>query len=171
MTPGTIIFYLLALLILGLGLASILTRRILHAALYLFLALLCVAGFYFYMNMQFLAGVQIAVYVGGIVVFIIFSIFLTQQADDPVERAPIRRISLTLGAALIGIVSILAFLWNYPFRISETVVDADMQRLGILLLDTDEYGYALPFEIISVLLLAALVGSILIAQSEKSPKT
>lgn len=170
MTPGTIIFYLLALLILGLGLASILTRKILHAALYLFFALLCVAGLYFYMNLQFLAGVQIAVYVGGVVVFIIFSIFLTQQADDPVERAPMKRIIPALGAGLVGIIAVLAFLWQYPFTIADTAVDADMQRIGTLLLDTKDFGYALPFEIISVLLLAALVGSILIAKPEKSPK-
>ena len=170
MTPGTIIFYILALLILGFGLASILTRKILHAALYLFFALLCVAGLYFFMNLEFLAGVQIAVYVGGVVVFIIFSIFLTHQTDDPVDAVPLKRLATATGAAAAAVGILLFFLWKFPFQIANEAIDANMQRIGTLLLDTDTAGYALPFEIISIILLAALIGSILIAKSETPGK-
>lgn len=79
-TGSTIIFYLLAALTLTCALLSVSTRQIFRAAIYLLFSLIGIAGIYFWLQYEFIAAVQIVVYVGGIVVLIIFSIFLTQQA-------------------------------------------------------------------------------------------
>ena len=77
MNGSTIIFYLLAALTLVCGVLSVSTRQIFRAAIYLLFSLIGIAGIYFWLDYQFVAAVQIVVYVGGIVVLIIFSIFLT----------------------------------------------------------------------------------------------
>src|SRR6478672_3912746 len=91
MTGNTIIFYLLATLTLTSGLLSVTTRQIFRAAIYLLFSLIGIAGIYFWLNYQFIAAVQIVVYVGGIVVLIIFSIFLTQQAGEKLESQKLGR--------------------------------------------------------------------------------
>src|SRR6476620_6428989 len=91
MTGSSIIFYLLAALTLVCGLLSVTTRQIFRAAIYLLFALIGIAGIYFWLQYEFIAAVQIVVYVGGIVVLIIFSIFLTQQAGEKMPRQNITR--------------------------------------------------------------------------------
>jgi NADH-quinone oxidoreductase subunit J len=91
MNGSTIIFYLLALLTLVCGILSVSTRQIFRAAIYLLFSLIGIAGIYFWLDYQFVAAVQIVVYVGGIVVLIIFSIFLTQQAGDKLPKQKIGR--------------------------------------------------------------------------------
>ena len=74
MTGSAIIFYLLAALTLVSGLLSVTTRKIFRAAIYLLFSLIGIAGIYFWLQYEFVAAVQIVVYVGGIVVLILFSI-------------------------------------------------------------------------------------------------
>src|SRR5689334_23433960 len=88
---STIIFYLLGLLTLISAILSVSTRQIFRAAIYLLFCLIGIAGLYFWLDYQFIAAVQIVVYVGGIVVLIIFSIFLTQQAGEKMARQKIGR--------------------------------------------------------------------------------
>src|SRR6187455_2420525 len=92
MSGSTIIFYLLAGLTLGCGFLSVTTRQIFRAAIYLLFALVGIAGLYFWLQYQFIAAVQIVVYVGGIVVLIIFSIFLTQQSGEKLPQQKICRV-------------------------------------------------------------------------------
>jgi NADH-quinone oxidoreductase subunit J len=165
-----IIFYFISIAILALALATVLTKRILRAALYLFLTLLLVAGFYFYMDLQFLAGIQIAIYVGGIVVFIIFSIFLTDQAGKPVKPSSRITAITSMAGALAGISFLLYFFRKHTFELSSIQIDGSIERIGTQLLDFENQGYVLPFEVLSLLLLAALVGSILIIKSGKTRK-
>src|SRR5882762_220054 len=91
MSGSTIIFYLLAALTLSSGFLAVTTRHIFRAAIYLLFSLVGIAGIYFWLQYQFIAAVQIVVYVGGIVVLIIFSIFLTQQAGEKMARQKIGR--------------------------------------------------------------------------------
>src|SRR5678809_70210 len=91
MNGSTIIFYLLAALTLGSGILSVATRQIFRAAIYLLFTLIGIAGIYFWLNYQFIAAVQIVVYVGGIVILIIFSIFLTQQVGEKLAKQKIGR--------------------------------------------------------------------------------
>jgi len=168
MTGPKIIFFILAAAIVIFSVLSITSRRILRAAIYLLFVLVAMAGLYYMMNFQFLAAVQLMLYAGGIVVLIIFSILLTSQIDSTLE--PPKGGHLLAGAvtAIAGIglasVTILKHVFT-PGTLAP--IGTDMRTIGLQLMDTGESGYALPFEVISVLLLAALVGSIFIAQKNK----
>ena len=99
MEGSTIIFYLLALLCLVSGVLAVTTRQIFRAAIYLLFALIGIAGIYFWLQYEFIAAVQIVVYVGGIVVLIIFSIFLTQAAGEKLPgQQPLRLVFAALAA-------------------------------------------------------------------------
>ncbi len=168
MTGPKIIFFILAAAIIVFSILSIFSRRILRAAIYLLFVLVAIAGLYYMMNFQFLAAVQLMLYAGGIVVLIIFSILLTSQIDSKLEGP--KKSHLLAGAltALIGIALAGFTILQFTFKAStETAVGTDMRTIGLQLMNTDAQGYALPFEVISVLLLAALVGSIFIAQKKK----
>jgi NADH-quinone oxidoreductase subunit J len=169
MSGPKIIFYILATSILVFSILSVLDRRILRAAIYLLFVLVAIAGLFYMMSFQFLAAVQLILYAGGIIVLIIFSILLTSQINSKLD-AP-RRSHLLSGliTAVGGIV--LAISTIIPFVFKPTVsaaIGTDMRTIGLQLLDTGEFGYALPFEVISILLLAALVGTIFIARRSKT---
>ena len=80
MSASAVVFYILSLFILASGLLAVTSRKIFRSAIWLLFSLTGIAGLYFWLQMEFIAAVQIVVYVGGIVVLIIFSIFLTQQS-------------------------------------------------------------------------------------------
>ncbi|MGZ8544686.1 MAG: NADH-quinone oxidoreductase subunit J family protein, partial [Flavisolibacter sp.] len=86
MNATAIIFYAISTLILGAALLAVTSRKIFRSAIWLLFSLLGVAALYFWMQVEFIAAVQIIVYVGGIVVLIIFSIFLTQQSGSEMKR-------------------------------------------------------------------------------------
>src|SRR5580692_5089995 len=80
MSASAVVFYILSFFILGTGLLAVTSRNIFRSAIWLLFCLTGIAGLYFWLQLEFIAAVQIVVYVGGIVVLIIFSIFLTQQS-------------------------------------------------------------------------------------------
>lgn len=169
MSGPKVIFFILAAAIVVFSILSILDRRILRAAIYLLFVLVAIAGLFYMMNFQFLAAVQLILYAGGIVVLIIFSILLTSQINsklDPPKRGHVLSGLLTaVGGIVLSAVTILQFV----FKPTEAAaLDINMRTIGMQLLDTGEFGYALPFEVISILLLAALVGTIYIARRTKS---
>lgn len=172
MNGSTIIFYLLAALTLVSGILSVSTRQIFRAAIYLLFSLIGIAGLYFWLNYQFIAAVQIIVYVGGIVVLIIFSIFLTQQAGEKLAKQKIGRKVFSALAAFCGFALVMVQIYQHTFYESdETPVPPDVPGIGKRMLSTTNEGYALPFEIVSILLLAALIGCIVIAMREKPETT
>jgi NADH-quinone oxidoreductase subunit J len=171
MSGSTIIFYLLAALTLGSGVLSVSTRHIFRAAIYLLFTLIGIAGLYFWLNYQFIAAVQIVVYVGGIVVLIIFSIFLTQQAGDKLAKPKLGRKMFSALAAFCGFaLTMLQVYQNTFFETSDEPVSLNVSEIGKKMLSTGEWGYALPFEVVSMLLLAAMIGCIVIALRSK-PET
>jgi len=170
MTGSTIIFYLLAALTLVNGLLAVTSRHIFRSAIYLLFSLIGIAGIYFWLNYQFIAAVQIVVYVGGIVVLIIFSIFLTQQAGEKLPKQKLNRKIFSALAAFCGFAITLLQLFQYSFaKTSSPPVEVTVSQIGGQMLGVNDTGYALPFEVISILLLAAMVGCIVIAL--KGPKT
>jgi NADH-quinone oxidoreductase subunit J len=171
MNGSTIIFYLLAALTLVSGLLSVSTRQIFRAAIYLLFSLIGIAGIYFWLDYQFIAAVQIVVYVGGIVVLIIFSIFLTQQAGEKMPKQKIGRKVFSALAVFCGFaLSMLQIYQNTFYESSEEAVPVTVAGIGKQMLSTGEQGYALPFEVVSMLLLAAMIGCIVIALRSK-PET
>ena len=164
MTGSTIIFYLLAGLTLGCGLLAVTSRQIFRSAIALLFSLIGVAGLYFWMQYEFIAAVQTIVYVGGIVVLIIFSIFLTQQAGDKMPKQKLSRSLFSGLATFLGFALTLVQVVQHTFTPSTApAADNSVAGIGRLMLSVDENGYALPFEVISMLLLAAMIGCIVIA--------
>jgi len=168
MNGSDIIFYLLAGLTLGCGLLSVTTRQIFRAAIYLLFTLIGIAGLYFWLDYQFIAAVQIVVYVGGIVVLIIFSIFLTQQAGEKLPKQRLDRKIFAALAVFCGFALTMLQVYQHEFFGSEGGGEAPtVANIGRRMLKVDDGGYALPFEVISMLLLAAMIGCIVIALREK----
>ena len=168
MSASAILFYIVSALILTFGILTVFTRKIFRAAVYLLLSLIGIAGIYILMDMQFVAALQIVIYVGGIVVLIIFSIFLTHQAG---ERLPSRLPKHLLWAIFLAVTGLFLTIWtvynhNYsPAGIAP--INHSVENIGRQLLSYDKFGYVFPFEVVSVLLLAALIGSIVIAMKKK----
>ena len=168
MGASDVIFYLLAAMTVTFAVLSVTTRQIFRAAIYLLFTLIGVAGIYFWMQFEFIAAVQIVVYVGGIVVLIIFSILLTQQAGEKMAQPPLKRKLFSALAAICGAALILVQVLNYTFKpTTETAIATNVKSIGTQLMNIDATGWALPFEVISILLLASMVGCIVIAMREK----
>jgi len=169
MTGQKILFYILSTAIVVFSILSVFDRRILRAAIYLLFVLVAIAGLYYMMNFQFLAAVQLILYAGGIVVLIIFSILLTSQINSKLDLPKLSHLLIGIVTAIGGIaLSAFTFL-QFAFKpTSIPSLEVNMHTIGRQLLDTAEYGYALPFEVISILLLAALVGTIFIARKSRT---
>ena len=169
MEGSTIIFYLLAALTLVSGILAVSTTQIFRAAIFLLFSLIGIAGLYFWMQFQFIAAVQIVVYVGGITVLIIFSIFLTQKAGEKMPRQKIGRQVFSALAAFCGFALVMVQVYQYSFFfVANVPVPPTVENIGSRMLSVHEGGFALPFEVVSMLLLAALIGCIVIAM--QSPK-
>lgn len=169
MSIHELMFYIFSGMIILFSVLTVTSRRILRAAVYLLFVLISTAGIYFMLNYQFLAAVQLTLYAGGIVVLIIFSILLTSHINQKFEPLGFKKwffsaIAVAAGA-ILTITTILNYGFNSAIKISE---NPDMELIGTSLLSTDKNGYALPFEVISILLLAAIFGSVVIAKKEKS---
>jgi NADH-quinone oxidoreductase subunit J len=164
MNGATIIFYLLAAMTLGCGVIAVSTRHIFRAAIALLFSLVGIAGIYFWMDYEFIAAVQIVVYVGGIVVLIIFSIFLTQQSGEKLPIQKIGRKVFSLLAVLCGFALTIVQIFQHTFiKTTAAPVAVTVRSIGEELISLDKNGYALPFEVVSILLLAAMIGCIVIA--------
>ncbi len=163
MSISAIMFYIISAVILGSGLLAVTTRKIFRSAIYLLGSLVGIAGLYFWMELEFIAAVQIVVYVGGIVVLIIFSIFLTQQSGMLMPRTPIFRDFVAILTCIAGFVLAFKFIYRHKFPSLQTSFDNSVDRIGTQMLSMEEGGYVLPFETVSILLLAAMVGCIVIA--------
>ena len=169
MTPEQVIFLISAAWILASAMMVVITRNLLHAALWLVSALFGVAVLFAILNASFLAVVQVVVYIGAIAVLFIFAVMLTRK--DLRDRGPQTRSTWWI-PALLGILILagLAFLIlgqpavNRPAAVIPTGVDT-LRALGMALVSAQEY--VLPFEAASVLLLAALVGAVYIAVGRK----
>jgi NADH-quinone oxidoreductase subunit J len=168
MENNVFMFYLFSVTILFFSVLAVTSRRILRAAVFLLFALVATSGIYFMMNYQFLAGVQLSLYAGGIVVLIIFSILLTHHISYKFERPPLLNLSLGLLISVTGAALSIITLIRYPFKPTENLpVDVNMQVIGRQLMGMEVNGYALPFEVISILLLAAMIAAIVIAKKGK----
>jgi len=160
-----IIFGILALVIVFCSLLAVTTRLIIRSATYLLFVLLATAGLYLMMGYQFLAAVQVAVYAGGIMVLFIFSILLTNDPGCEVKFEKPGRMALAAVVSVAGLAvcgHIIYFNINRIYTYAENTLD--MTTLGRAMMGTDKYQYLLPFEAISILLLACIIGGIMIAR-------
>ncbi len=170
MNASVIIFYCIAAFILITGLLAVMGRKIFRSAIALLFSLTGIAGLYFWMDVNFIAAVQIIVYVGGIVVLIIFSIFLTQRSGEEMPKPLMKRTIFSVLAVLSGLGLTCNLINQYGFGSSSNqsaAFKADVADIGTQMLSTTEHGFVLPFELVSILLLAALIGCIVIAMKVK----
>lgn len=167
---GSLIAY--AAIVLTIVVCSVLavtTRKILRSATFLLFALFGTAAAYFMLDYQFLGGVQIAVYAGGIVVLVVFAILLTSHPGANSGKLASKK-------KLIGIIGAIATLvitgWSLLERcamattLPELEHTTTVKEIGADLLGSGHGQYLLPFEAISVLLLACIIGGIVVARKE-----
>lgn len=171
MSASAVIFYAISALILGAGLLAVTSAKIFRSAIWLLSALVGIAALYFWMQVEFIAAVQIVVYVGGIVVLIIFSIFLTQESGKELPKPKGRNVLFSVLAALFGFGFSYNIIGRYGFSAGSTQpFHVSVSDMGTQMLSTAEHGYILPFEVVSILLLAAMIGCIVIAMKPAGQK-
>ena len=165
MTNNQIMFILFSVMIIVFSILTVTSRKILRAAVFLLFVLVSTAGLYFMLNYQFLAAVQLTLYAGGIVVLIIFSILLTSHISQKFEPVEWKKTIFSALAALAGAVLCIITILDYKFfATTEAAKEVNMRLIGKSLLSVDYDGYVLPFEVISILLIAAMVAAIVIAK-------
>ena len=166
-TLKTFIFYGFALLTIGSVLAVVTFRNIVHAAFALMVTLFGVAGLYVFLQADFLAATQVIVYVGGILVLILFGVMMTSGRLE--MRIHIERGQLLLGAgiSIALLMLLLTVIANMPIWKNLTddgsPLDPTTEKIGKMIL---QEKFLLPFEVVSVLLLVALIGAALISRKE-----
>lgn len=167
---GSIIVYVvIAAAIVICSVLAVTTRKILRAATYLLFTLFATAALYFKLDYEFLGAVQIAVYAGGIVVLFVFSILLTSHPGDNSARLTSKKRTLGLtGALLLLLVSGYSLISRCDM-ISTLPAGENppMQEIGSTLLGSGHGEYLLPFEAISILLLACIIGGVVVARKDK----
>lgn len=164
-----IVFYILGIVIIASSILAVTARRMLRAATYLLFVLVGTAGLYLLLNYHFLAAVQLSVYAGGILILFIFAILLTEAKGDKARPGERSRIIAGLVTALAGIAITLLATLKHTFLYSDNPTipgdqEIDMKIIGHALMGTEKYQYLLPFEALSILLLACIIGGILIAR-------
>ncbi len=162
-----ILYFIVALSMIVFSVMAVTTRKILRAATYLLFTLFAAAVVYFMLDYEFLGAVQIAVYAGGIVVLFVFAILLTSRPGDNTER-------LTSRSRVLGGIAAVATLCVAGYALVSRCAVAfaqkpemdtpDMQTIGSTLMGTGAGQYLLPFEAVSVLLLACIIGGVVIAR-------
>lgn len=164
-----IIYGIIALSIVVFSVLTVTTRKILRSATYLLFTLFATAALYFVLDYEFLGAVQIAVYAGGIVVLFVFSILLTSRPGDNSEKLASKRRGIGILAALatLAMVGVAIFFHFSKCELCPPVENSsslDMSTIGSILLGTEKFQYLLPFEAISVLLLACIIGGVVVAR-------
>ncbi|HJR81228.1 MAG TPA: NADH-quinone oxidoreductase subunit J [Anaerolineales bacterium] len=169
MTGEQIVFLITAFFTLGSGFMVVTTRNMVHAALWLIATLFGVAVVFALLNASFLAVVQVVVYIGAIAILFIFAVMLTRK--DMRDQGPQMNPGWWVGALISVLVFAGLFIllqgWSGKFRITAEMpfgFDA-ISELGNALISPD--AYVLPFEVASVLLVAALVGAVYVAFNRK----
>jgi NADH-quinone oxidoreductase subunit J len=165
MNGPLIAFYALSAVILVSAVLIVTTRRIMHAVLLHLLALSCVGGYYILLYAEFIAILQVLIYAGAVTTMVLFTLMLTKGRSRGGERAldhlDTRPALIAAGAFLVTLLVTLA-----PKVWSVSAADPgrkDVAAFGRILFTR----YALPFELVSILLLAALVGAIVLAGKEE----
>lgn len=165
MTPLQIVFLLVALATLISAVMVVTVRRLMHAALWLILTFFGVAVLFATLETDFFAVVQVVIYIGAIAMLIIFAVMLTRREERDVEQ-PISPNSLVSALVAVATAAVMiAALWGWlPFWSQRGTGGEDIVALGMALVDAN--GFAIPFEVASVLLIGALIGAIYVASEQ-----
>ncbi len=175
MDLATLLFWIIAIILVGAALLVVTTRNIVHSALWLVVVFAMAAGIYLLLNAEFIAIVQILIYAGAVTILVLFALMLTRTNNLRTDSNPTNRqwllaviISTLVGAGIIYATA------NSPHAIANSGNSAgqlpagisNVVRIGQLLYSPTTYSYVLPFEIASVVLLVAIVGAIVIGRED-----
>lgn len=169
---GSLIAYAaIALTIVVFSVLAVTTGKILRSATFLLFALFGVAAAYFMLGYQFLGAVQIAVYGGGIVVLVVFAILLTSHPGATAKKLESKKRTLGILGALATLVICVWSLVDRcqmlkPMPDADEMTDGSINAIGTKMLSSADGGYLLPFEAISVLLLACIIGGLIVARKK-----
>ncbi len=160
----TIVFFLLAFVIIASAIAVVTMRNIFHCALMLILCLFCVAGLYILLSAEFLAVVQVLLYVGAIAILMIFAIMLTSKLAGREKQMSNEQTFIGGFLAIVFAGGVIYAVRETFFRVSTEALPTGDNSLAIGNALMTEF--VLPFEVVSILLLAALIGAIILARRE-----
>jgi NADH-quinone oxidoreductase subunit J len=167
MTWPQVLFVLMGLVAVGSALLVVTTRNMVHAALWLVVTLGAIAGVYLLLAAEFLAWVQVLIYVGAVVVLLLFALMLTKAPTGPQpDLDAARQVPAAVVAALVGallVATVVAGFAGVELDLEGTVVGS-AQMTGATVFEK----WVLPFEVLSVLLLAALIGAIVLSRGDGS---
>lgn len=174
-TANLIVFVILALVIIGAAIASVMTERIMRAATALLFVLFAIAGVYFLLDYTFLGAAQLSIYAGGITMIYIFAIQLVskRRLQGFREKVNLKRgipaaIICLVGALTVIISQVKSDLYNQFEAIADTEIGMD--AIGQALVGSEKYQYVLPFEFISLFLLACIIGGLVVSRNQMEDK-
>ena len=162
---NTIMFIILAVFIIG----CVTTTKIMRAATFMLFVLFGVAGIYFLLDYTFLGAAQISVYAGGVTMIYVFAIQLVSKRTLQGLEERVKSSKMIAGglAAFAGLVVVTLILLKTGFYTQEIAnVEVPMKDIGMALVGSGKYQYVLPFEFISVFLLACIIGGLVVARKE-----
>lgn len=161
-------FAFLAAMTLASAVAAMSLRNLVHCALFLTVTFAGVAVFYLKLNAQFVGFAQILVYIGAVAILIVFAILLTRNTEP--ARQPIASSSwvVGIGVALLVFGALVLSIWSSPATHRSAVAESPISVRGIG--EQLMTNYILPLEVVGLLLTAAMIGAVIIAMQEPSPK-
>lgn len=162
MAADTVIFYLLALIIVGGCVRVVSTRNLLHSVLAAFIVLVATAALYFLLNAEFLGVVQVLVYAGAVTILVLFVVMLTTAGPkyQIAFEGKTNPLMIIFTALFFGLLMFIILQVEWP------IATAALKEVTSSLAFRIFWEYLLPFEVASILLLAALVGAIVLARKE-----
>ncbi len=161
---NAVLFWLFALMAGGSAIAVVISRNIVRTAVALLFTLMGVAGLYFLLNAEFLAAVQLVVYAGGTLILIIFGVMLT-------SKSPYSRFEPKLGEVILAISIAIVLMFALTLGVTKTIFREEPIETGLY--PVDKLGqillgdYLVPFEVVSVLLLAVMIGAAYLAKGRR----
>ena len=162
MSASVVLFYLLGFVSLVGAIGTVTSRNVVHAALYLVMSLIMVAGLYVLLFAEFLALVQVLIYGGAITILLLFALMLTRAGSDFKGMDHTQKpLAILAGVAVLAVLLFAVYGTTWPQTVEPASVAFNI--LGSSLFNQ----WAIPFEAVSLVLLVALIGAIIIARREE----
>lgn len=162
-----VLFYGIALIMIVFAIKAVTSRKMLRSVVYLLFVLTGIAGLYFMVDYTFMAAVQLAVYAGGVIVLIIFSVLLVHHIELRLDVSKLSQRIVSAVVSLLGLGVTLYAIHTYDFTPSTKQGPIEVSTIGRGMLSFEEGGFILPFEVISVLLVAVMIGAIVISKGKR----
>ena len=162
-----VLFYIIALIMVIYAIKAVTSRKMLRSVVYLLFVLTGIAGIYFMVDYTFMAAVQLAVYAGGVIVLIIFSVLLVHHIELRLDVSKLSQRVMAGVVSIFGLAVTLYAIHTYDFVPSKAQQPIEVSQIGRGMLSFEDGGFILPFEVISVLLVAVMIGAIVIAKGKK----